>query len=125
MKTSFRPGRNIALKIPPHQFEETVSFYRDTLQLRQLESAHGSIGFDFDGKDLWLDSVDTASHAEVWFEICADDLEAAKAHFQSQKVVRRDEIEKLPPNFEGFWITNPSGTIHLVTPQSIASPTPS
>ena len=115
MKTSFRPGRNIALKIPPHQFEETVSFYRDTLQLRELESNNGAIGFDFDGKDLWLDSVDTVSHAEVWLEICADDLEAAKAHFESHQVIRRDEIEELPPNFKGFWITNPSGTIHLVT----------
>jgi len=89
MTPRFRPGRNIALKIPPHQFQETVAFYRDVLQLRQLEGCGESVGFDFDGKDIWLDSVDTASHAEIWLEICADDRVAAEAYFRKSGVIRR------------------------------------
>ncbi len=115
MTPNLRPSRNIAMKIPPHQFEETVAFYRDVLQLRRLENNGRSVGFDFDGKDLWLDSVETASHVELWLEIRTDNLEEAAAHFEKHGVLRCDEIEKLPPNFEGFWIANPSGAIHLVS----------
>ena len=115
MKPKIRPGRNIALKIPPHQYNETVAFYRDILQLPQLPSEDKSIGFDFDGKHLWLDKVNTISHAEMWLEICADDLDQAARYFESAGVIRRDEIEQLPPLFKGFWIASPSGQIHLVS----------
>ena len=30
-------------------------------------------------------------------------------------VVRRDEVEKLPDGFNGFWVCNPAGIIHLVS----------
>ncbi len=33
METTFRGGHNIAMKVPPHQFEATVNFYRDVLGL--------------------------------------------------------------------------------------------
>jgi hypothetical protein len=29
-------------------------------------------------------------------------------------VVRCDEVEKLPPDLDGFWIMNPAGIVHLV-----------
>jgi hypothetical protein len=32
--TSFQPGQNIAMKIPPHEFEETQKFYRDILGIK-------------------------------------------------------------------------------------------
>lgn len=114
-KPNIVPGRNIALKIPPHEFDQTVAFYRDILQLRPLESESGYIGFDFDGKDLWLDKVDTVSQAEMWLEVHADDLDAAAEYLNEAGVVRCDDIEKLPENFEGFWITNAAGLIHLVS----------
>ena len=28
-KPLFRPGRNTAVKVPPHQFDATAAFYRD------------------------------------------------------------------------------------------------
>lgn len=109
------PGKNIALKIPPHELEETVAFYRDVLQLRPLGEHHGSLDFDFDGKDLWLDKVESMSQAEMWLEVRSADLEAAAAFFEAHGVIRRDEIEPLPDGFEGFWITNAAGLIHLVS----------
>ena len=30
----FTGGRNIAMKVPPHLWEETVAFYRDLLGMR-------------------------------------------------------------------------------------------
>ena len=31
MEAKFEPGRNIAMKIPTHEHESTVRFYRDVL----------------------------------------------------------------------------------------------
>ena len=115
MKPIIRPGRNIAIKVPPHQFIDTVAFYRDVLQLSELSGSSDSVGFDFDGKDIWIDSVATASHAEIWLEVCTDNLPEAEAYFEKAGTIRRDEIEKLPPDFKGFWIANPAGLIHLVS----------
>jgi catechol 2,3-dioxygenase-like lactoylglutathione lyase family enzyme len=113
-KARFKPGQNIAMKIPPHEFEKAVSFYRDILGLRQLKRPGPSPAFDFGGKTLWLDKVDALSQAEVWLEVVTDDVQAAASHFAGLGIVRRDEIEKLPEGFNGFWIANPAGIIHLV-----------
>ncbi len=111
----FVPGNNIALKVPPHEFDATVAFYRDVLGFPLLEKDGESVGIDFNGKNLWIDRVETVSHAEVWLEICADDIPAAEAYFEEKGVTRRDEIETLPEDFTGFWIATPSNLIHLVT----------
>jgi hypothetical protein len=39
---SFVGGRNIATKVPPHQWTATVAFYRDTLGLPELDNPFGS-----------------------------------------------------------------------------------
>ena len=39
MKPEFKPGNNIAMKVPTHEFEQTVSFYRDVLSLERDEFA--------------------------------------------------------------------------------------
>ena len=114
-KPKIVPGRNIALKIPAHEYDQTVAFYRDILQLRPLESSTGCIGFDFDGKDIWLDRVASLSQAEMWLEVRSDDLEAASEYLKAEGVVRCDGVEKLPDDFEGFWITNAAGLVHLVS----------
>jgi hypothetical protein len=49
-----------------------------------------------------------------WLEVVTDDVVTAASHFAGWGVVRRDEIEKLPEGFNGFWIANPAGIIHLV-----------
>ncbi len=114
-RPNFRPGKNIALKIPPCEFEKTLGFYRDVLGLRELGECGGSLGFDFDGKQIWLDCVETLSRAEIWLEIRADDEVAAAKYFEACGVIRCDAIEKLPADFEGFWIANAAGLVHLVS----------
>lgn len=110
----FRPGRNLAMKVSPHQYEATLHFHRDVLGLQPLTHQPPAVGFAFGDKHLWIDSVPALSQAEIWLEVVADDLAAADAHLRAAGVPRRDEIEPLPDGFEGFWITSPASIIHLV-----------
>ena len=115
LKPKFTAGRNIAMKVPPHQYSQTVEFYRDVVGLPLVEELAPNVVFDFGGKRLWLDKVDQISHAEVWLEIHCEDVEVAARYLGSKGVVRRDEIEPLPRGFRGFWICNPASIIHLVS----------
>jgi len=118
---TFTGGHNIAMKVPPHQWQETVEFYRDVLGLPELpagESAIPTVAFAFGGIRLWIDSVDTASHAELWLEVTTTDPAGAAEHLRGHGIARRDEIEPLPTDSTGFWITNPASIIHLVAEPS-------
>jgi catechol 2,3-dioxygenase-like lactoylglutathione lyase family enzyme len=114
-RSAFSPGKNLAMKVPPHQFEETVAFYGDVLGFRELSREESSVVFEFGETRLWIDRVPTVSHAELWLEVTAEDPVAASAWLASHGVVRCDGIEPLPDDFSGFWIANPSGIVHLVT----------
>jgi hypothetical protein len=92
----FRPGRNIAMKLPPDQFEATLSFYRDTLGLNVKPSHSGSWIVDFGAIRLWLDRVATVSQAELWLEVETESAERAADALAAAGVVRCDEIEPLP-----------------------------
>ena len=114
----FEGGRNIAMKVPPEQWEQTVAFYREVLGMEEIEhepTQPPSVGFRFGANNLWIDRVETVSHAELWLEVNADDLGPAAEHLESQGVTRRDEIEPLGEDFQGFWISNPAAIIHLVS----------
>ena len=119
MKPIFKPGENIAIKVPPHQYEQTVSFYRDTLGLEPINGpspdTYDSISLRFGDKNLWIDKIDSLSQAEIWLEIQTDDIDAAAAHLEKANIVRRDEIEPLPDGFNGFWISSPAQIVHLVS----------
>ena len=119
MKPNFKPGNNIAIKVPPHQYEQTVSFYRDILGLDQISSStvdsDDSVMLQFGDKNLWIDRVPTLSQAEIWLEIQTDNIEQAAATFEKANIARRDEIEPLPQGFSGFWISSPADIIHLVS----------
>ena len=114
MTEKFRGGRNIALKVPPHQWEATVRFYRDTLGLAEITEHAPEVGFRFGHNQLWIDKVETVSQAELWLELVTDDVPAAAEHLKAAGIARCDEIEKLPKDFNGFWISSPSSIIHLV-----------
>ena len=58
-RVKFEAGDNIAMKIPPHQYDATVRFYRDILRLPQVENDEDSLVFEFGDKKLWLDKVNT------------------------------------------------------------------
>jgi len=119
MKPIFTPGKNIAMKVPSHEYKNVVHFYKDVLGLNEIENAplddFESIAFEFGDKWLWIDNIAGISQAEVWLEINAEDPYSAKEYLLKQGCVLRNEIESLPADFNGFWIANPSNIIHLVT----------
>lgn len=102
------------MKTPSHQFDATVSFYRDTLGLEQIEALKPDIVFQFGENRLWIDNVSSASQAELWLEVIAENAQEAAEHLASQQVVRCDEIEPLPDDLSAFWISSPAQIIHLV-----------
>jgi catechol 2,3-dioxygenase-like lactoylglutathione lyase family enzyme len=114
MNPTYSGGRNIAMKVPPHQYDETVRFYRDVIGLAQIEGHEPAVGFHFGANQLWIDKAPGMSQAEIWLEIVMDDKDAAADHLAKAGIARRDEIEPLGPDFKGFWVSSPSSIIHLV-----------
>ena len=120
-RPAFTGGRNIAMKIPPHEYDSVVAFYRDVLGLPVTDAAaEGSIAFEFGPSRLWIDRVAEMSQAELWLEIDSDDTAAAADHLAAHGIVRCDEIEKLPADLDGFWIANPANIVHLVVKEGTA-----
>ena len=119
MKPDFRPGKNIAIKVPAHEFERMVEFYKIIIGLKQKDAnspdEFDSIAFEFGDKNLWVDKISGISQAEVWLEIETDNAAVAKSYLEEQGCVIRNEIEPLPSSFNGFWLSSPSNTIHLVS----------
>lgn len=117
-KPKFEPGNNIAIKVPSHQYNRTVAFYKDVLGLNPLDIAYAdqyeSIAFQFGDKNLWIDSAAGLSQSEIWLEIKTTDVEEAADYFKDHHVIRRDDIEPLPENVKGFWISSPTNIIHLI-----------
>ena len=118
LKPKFRPGKNIAIKVPAHEFEKMVNFYDVVLGFTQKETNSPddfkSVTFEFGDKNLWIDKIAGLSQAEVWLEIETDNATEAKEYLKQKGCAIRDEIEPLPPSFNGFWLSSPSNTIHLV-----------
>ncbi len=119
MKPIFKPGKNIAVKVPSHEYEQTVVFYKDVLGLMIKETSftnnYESITFEFGDKNLWIDKSSFISQAEIWLEIETENVKEAEAYFRTMGCPRRDDIEPLPSDFKGFWISSPSNIIHLVS----------
>jgi len=111
---SFRGGRNVAMKVPPHRWEATVAFYENTLGLAVRRREPASVAFEFGPCVLWIDRVEQLSQAEVWLEVIADDVAGAGKHLADAATVRCDGIEALPSDLQGFWIVNPADVVHLV-----------
>ena len=110
---AFRPGRNIAMKVPAPRYEATVAFYRDVLALEPLASHPPAVGFRFGDKQLWIDRCPGIDRTETWLEILCDDLDAAAAHLQAHGIARCDEVEPLGA-LPAFWIASPCAVVHLV-----------
>lgn len=117
MDLELQPGKNIALKIPSHEYQSTVRFYRDVLRFTELtpDGSDETPRFDFGGKVLWLDCMPGLSQSEIWLEVVTSDIDKASEYFKEQGCYRRDEIEPLPEGFRAFWISSPSNIIHLVS----------
>ncbi|MEW8507878.1 MAG: hypothetical protein AB2598_14355 [Candidatus Thiodiazotropha sp.] len=118
MKPNFHAGKNIAVKVPSHEYDKTVLFYEGILGLQRIPSSSTdqfeSVTFEFGDKNLWVDKIEGLSQSEVWLEIETDSVEAAKHYLVAQGCVIRDGIEPLPDEFNGFWLSSPNNIIHLV-----------
>ena len=110
----FSGGATIAIKCPSHTYEQTVAFYRDTLGLPLLEEEKDGCIFQFGPNRLWIDSVPNLSHPDIWLELETNDTEAAASFLKVHGIARRDEVEQLTQDFNGFFISAPNGVIHLV-----------
>lgn len=109
----FKPGANIALKVPTHLLRQTISFYADVLELPLAHRQGGAI-VDFGAVRLWIDGVPTMTQPELWLQVVAPDLERASQRLAAHAATRCDEIEPLPAAVNGFWVSGPGGVIHLV-----------
>ncbi|MCC2608246.1 VOC family protein [Neorhizobium petrolearium] len=107
-------GIDIAMKVPPHQYQETLAFYRDVVRLKEITDKAPAIGFELGPNRLWIDEAPMLSQAEIWLELFTDDFGAAAAHLEKSGVVRCDAIEPLPGGFKGGWVTNPANIVHMV-----------
>lgn len=114
-EAEFTGGGNLAMKMPAHLYEACVTFYGDAIGLPVLQSGDRHTCFQFGAMKLWLDKRDDLSQAEIWLELYTGDTKTAALRLDQPGVQRRDEIEPLPDDFDGFWIANPAGIIHLVT----------
>ena len=107
---NIRPGKNIAIKVPLHRWEETVAFYRDKVGLQIAKELTNSTGFAFGNMTLWIDKVEHQSQVDVWLELFSDDPDKALDHLGSP---RRDELEPLD-GVTGHWTSDPAGVVLLV-----------
>lgn len=107
------------MKVPVHEFDSTVAFYRDILGFEEVDASSPddseAVTFKFGDKNLWIDKMPGISQAEIWLEVITEDAEVAAEYFEKNNCVRRDDIEALPEGFKGFWLANPANIIHLVT----------
>jgi catechol 2,3-dioxygenase-like lactoylglutathione lyase family enzyme len=115
MSVKFEAGKNIAMKVPSHQYEATVRFYRDVLGFEQIGGPAGeAIGFKFGGSNLWIDNMPGMSQAEIWLEVVTNNTADAARALQKAGIARCDEIENLGQGFDGYWVSSPASIIHLV-----------
>jgi hypothetical protein len=112
---SYRGGKNIAMKVPPHQWQPTVHFYRDVAALPVVSDSAESVAFAFGTNTLHIDLCKHLSQTEVWLELVSNDIDGAKVHLERAGVTRCDEIEALPDGFNGFWVSSPALIVHLVS----------
>jgi catechol 2,3-dioxygenase-like lactoylglutathione lyase family enzyme len=107
-------GVDIAMKVPSHQYQATLAFYRDTIGLKEITDKAPAVGFELGPTRLWIDEAPTMSQAEVWLELFTGDFKDAAAHLEKAGVTRCDAREQLPEGFKGGWITNPANIVHMV-----------
>ncbi|MFN3954501.1 MAG: hypothetical protein ACK4LQ_08610 [Pararhodobacter sp.] len=105
-----RPGKNIAIKVPLHRWEQTLAFYRDRAGLKVIRESENTVAFEFGAMVLWIDRVAHQAQGDVWLELFTDDPAAALSRLQAPQ---RDELEPLD-GVEGHWTSDPAGTVLLL-----------
>ncbi|MCA1366440.1 hypothetical protein I6F15_03345 [Bradyrhizobium sp. BRP14] len=114
MSVEIKGGINIAMKVPSHQYEAVIAFYRDVVGLQPFDEKEPAKGFILGPNRLWIDEMPHFSQAEVWLELFTEDHERALDHLTANGTVRCDAVEDLGEGFRGGWIMNPANIVHLV-----------
>ena len=114
MTAEIKGGINIAMKVPSHQYEATLAFYRDVVGLEPFDDKAPARGFLLGPNRLWIDENATMSQAELWLELFTDDHKGALRQFEAAGVTRCDAIEPLGEGFRNGWIMNPANIVHMV-----------
>ena len=114
MTTEIKGGINIAMKVPSHQYQAVIGFYRDVVKLPSFDAKAPAVGFVLGPNRLWIDEAPNYTQAEVWLELFTDDHANALADLQKGGAIRCDQIEDLGPDFKGGWIMNPANIVHMV-----------
>ncbi len=105
-----RPGKNIAIKVPLHRWDDTVAYYRDRVGLEVTRELANSVCFAFGDMTLWIDRIERQSQVDVWLELITDDPAQSLAKLGSPK---RDELEPLD-GVNGHWTSDPAGVVLLL-----------
>lgn len=108
----FTAGASIAMKIPAHEYDRTVEFYRDVIGLPVLRESETSLVLAFGDKQLWLDRIEHFERAEIWLELKTDDAPRARELLLERGVVAPEDISEHGTG--GFWVSSPCKVIHLV-----------
>jgi hypothetical protein len=111
---TFRGGRNVAMKVPAHQFVATVESYR-ALGIPVLAESESTVCFEYGPIRLHVDKVTNLSQAEIWLEFITPDVLSAAAPIERAGFARCDEIEELSGDNAAFWVSSPASIIHLVS----------
>ena len=84
MDVAFEPGQNIAMKIPAHEYEDTIRFYREVLRFKEITgtNANDTPRFEFGDRVLWLDCAPALSQSEVWLEVVTTDIDRAAGYLK-------------------------------------------
>lgn len=114
MTVEIKGGINIAMKVPSHQYEAVLAFYRDVVKLPPFDDKAPAKGFVLGPNRLWIDEAPNYTQAEVWLELFTDDHRTALARLEAGGAVRCDLIEDLGEDFRGGWIMNPANVVHMV-----------
>lgn len=114
MKKTIRAALDINMKVPPHQFEPTIAFYKDVIGLKKLTHKKPAVGFAFGPNRLWIDEAPGMSQAEIWLELVTDDFPSAAEYLEQKGVVRCDGIERPLDPAKAGWYTSPANIVHMV-----------
>lgn len=116
MKKPMRGGIDITMKVPSHQYEPMIAFYRDIIGLKRLtdDDDEDAVIFEFGPNKLWIEAAPGMSQAEIWLELVTDNFRTAAQHLEKKGVVRCDAIEMLPSYVKGGWYTSPASIVHMV-----------
>lgn len=114
----FDGGVNVAIKVPLDKYDKTIRFYREVLGFEMTSYFHEYTGqshyCSFGTLTLWFDCVNHFSQTDIWLELNTDDITSARTYLLNNGVNFRPELEKLPDDMKGNWMSDPAGVVMIL-----------